>query len=190
VATIGEDRFGHPEEEEAKGRKFQVIDKRFLETEEPIPASEAPPPPVAATPAPAEEPREARTIKVDIGAPAMPEPEMVQEPAEDETGTEMPSGLNPDPLSISNGLLFMIEEMFTRTLIFMGLHPHPQTGLTVQKLDEAQRGIQVIELLINEVRRDIKSPEVDTQLTKMVAQLKATYVQLVTGGVAGGLGPR
>lgn len=190
MATIGEDRFGHPEEEEAKGRKFQVIDKRFLETEEPATAPEAPPPPVAAIPAPAEEPREARTIKVDIGSPAMPEPEVVQEPAEDETGTEMPSGLNPDPLSISNGLLFMIEEMFTRTLIFLGLHPHPQTGLTVQKLDEAQRGIQVIELLINEVRRDIKSPEVDTQLTKMVAQLKATYVQLVTGGVAGGLGPR
>lgn len=195
MADIGKDRFGEQEEEEGRKKKFQVIDKRFLADEEATVVEVAPPPPAPAAPerAPSEMVEETmkagKTIKIDMSSTvAAPEPPAAPEPEPVADEGQLPAGLNPDPLAISNAMLFFIEELFSRVLIFLGLTPNPQTGLTVQNLDQAQKGIQLIELLIGEVRRELKSPEIDQNLVKMIAQLKAAYVQIVTGGGLGSPG--
>lgn len=184
MAEIGEGRFGDPDEGEDKPRKFTVVDKRFQEEEEAAASSP--------TPAP-EPPKEARTIKVDLPGPATTSsaataPAPAAASAEESGGAPPTAPGDPDPLAISNALLFFIEELFTRVLIFLGLTPNPQTGLTVRNFEQAQRGIQVLEVLIAEARKDTNSPEVDAYLTKLVTQLKAAYVQLVTGGSLTGPG--
>lgn len=179
MAEIGEGRFGNPEDED-KPRKFTVVDKRFAVDEDEAPS--APPPPPASKEPPA---KTAKTIQIDPGKPAPGPATTAPAPAADvlpaDEGEEAPVGIEGDPLAIQNALYFFIEELYTRILIFMGVAPNPQTGLTVRNLEQAQRGIQVLETLVKEAKKEA-TPEVSGGLDRIVSQVKLAYVQLVTGG--------
>jgi len=179
MTEIGGGKFDSDEKD--KKEAFRIVDKRF-QAEEEAPAAPAPAPPAAKP-----EPKGAKTIHIDTPSAAatavQDEPDLAGMEGESDT-TTAPAGPEGDPLTIQNALYFFIEEVYSRVLVYMGVAPHPQSGLTVQNLDEAQQGIKLIEVLVAEAKKK-SPPEVQAGLDRVVQQIKLAYVQLVTGGGRG-----
>jgi hypothetical protein len=148
-------------EEDQPKAKFKIVDRRGVESEpEEIPVK---------APAPAEKQapiEEAPVLKIapDVEGEV---PDSEEDVPQDE--------IAEDPLGFRNVGLSFLQTLATIAWVQLGLLPHPQTQLVVKKMDEARKTIGLLEVIFHQLQPEYP-PEVNSEIVRLIADLKAAYV--------------
>jgi hypothetical protein len=85
---------------------------------------------------------------------------------------KVPPGVELPPPSLA----FLISSLYSQTLLFLGLMPHPATGKAEKNFPVARHTIDLLEILQQKTEGN-RTPEESDLIEEMLHQLRMAYVQ-------------